>query len=66
MKVGLAEFEIRNEHGEYVLHVGGYGRTLERVGVFDGARQASLARAAISRGVADVAPIIWETGEEQA
>ncbi|MCI2958215.1 hypothetical protein MN032_10950 [Agromyces atrinae] len=63
IKVGLAGFEIKNIAGEYVLFAGGYGREQRRVGVLDGPENASLAYGLLLRGVRDVAPIIWETGE---
>lgn len=65
LKVGHAQFTMHrgNDHGMHLV-VGGYGRDPLHVATFTSDRAAALARAALQRGMRDIAPIIWETGEQ--
>jgi hypothetical protein len=53
VNVGRAEFEIRSEHGLFVIYAGGYGRPMKRIGTCDGPVQASVGRSLLARGAAD-------------
>lgn len=65
VKVGHAEFEVvREPEGRLVLIAGGYGRDPFAAAVLLGDREASMTRLLLSRGVLDIAPIDWLTGEE--
>lgn len=57
VRVGLAEFEVRNEFGVYRLYASGYGRPEREVGTLVGDIEASVFLDLLRRGGEDARSI---------